>query len=154
MMKGKIFEIWTNSSTTFKLAMPTTWVMGSALILLGCKLSPSDQLALTWVVCLTGYMLGIPLGMLVSPHKGEGRNFRVIGSYLLTLFSGYVLSKLSSPGIEKWIADAAANPLRGGRIMLFLSSLVLAVVQTFILRAYLEPKRAKDQFEENKKPTT
>ena len=92
---------------TFTVAMPATTIFGVAFLTLGYKLSPSDQLALTWIVCSTGYMLGMPLGMLISPHKGEGRNFRLIGSYLITFFSGYVLSKLTSPAVEQWMAEAA-----------------------------------------------
>jgi hypothetical protein len=143
----RIMKKWTPTKT-FIVAMPATSIFGVALLALGYQLSPPDQLALTWVVCFTGYMLGMPLGMLISPHKGEGRNFRLIGSYLITFFSGYVLSKLTSPGVEKWVAEAASNSLRSGRIMLFLSSLVLGVVQTFILRAYLEPEREQDLLSE------
>jgi H+/gluconate symporter-like permease len=134
---------WTPTKT-FVVAMPATSIFGVALLALGYQLSPSDQLALTWVVCFTGYMLGMPLGMLISPHKGEGHNFRLLGSYLITFFSGYVVSKLTSAGVEKWVAEAVSNSLRSGRIMLFLSSFVLGVVQTFILRAYLEPEREQD----------
>ncbi len=139
-----------NPTKTFRVAMPWTFAHWVGLLVLGGILSPPDQIALTLVVCLTGYVLGIPLGMLVSPHKGEGHNFRMIGSYLMTFLSGYVLSKLTAPAAEQWVAGAASNPLRSGRIMLFIAFFVLGVVQTFILRAYLEPRREKDQFPEDK----
>ncbi|HEX8142392.1 MAG TPA: hypothetical protein VF553_07335 [Pyrinomonadaceae bacterium] len=151
---GKILQIWKNWKPTksFIVALPSTWIFGAMIIGLGYKLSPTDQLALTWVASFTGYMLGLPLGMLISPHKGEEDNFRLLGSYLLTLFTGYFLSKLTSPGVERWVVEAASNPLRGGRIMLFLSSLVLGVVQAFILRSYLDEKREQGKLSKTGEP--
>jgi len=147
----RLFQTIKNFDPTisFVLAMPATWLIWIALLLLGYRLSPSEWV-MTWIICFCGYIGGMPFGMLASPHKGEARNFQLIGSHLATLFSGYVLAKLASSGVEGWLRGAASDQLRGGRIMLFMSFLILGLVQTFILRNYSDKEREQDRYEQTK----
>lgn len=145
----KLFETVKNfnPTITFVIAMPSTFFVGAALLILGCRLSPADWNG-TWIICFTGYLVGVPLGMLSSPHKGEASNFQFLGSHIAALFSGFVLAKLTSPVVEQWFASAASDRLRGGRVMLFISFLILGIMQTFILRNYSDKDRERDHFKD------
>ena len=129
------------ATKSFAWGMGATTSLVLMLLVLGSCLSPDGEKTLTLIVCLTAYVLGVPLGMLVSPHKDEGKNFQKIGSYLITFISGYVVSKFAGINVGKLIADSVGNSLRSGRMMLFVSFFVLGVVQTYILRAYRDKSR-------------
>jgi len=147
----KLFQTIKNFDPTisFLFAMPATSAAMFGLLYLGYRLSPTEWV-LTFIICFTGYIAGTPFGMLASPHKGEAKNFQLFGSHLATLFSGYVLAKLGSSGVEGWLRGAASDQLRGGRIMLFMSFLILGLVQTFILRNYSDKEREQDRYEQSK----
>ena len=135
-----------NPTISFLFAMPATSAAGVFLLLFGWRLAPSEW-ALTLVICFTGYIAGTPFGILASPHKGEANNFQLFGSHLATLFSGYVLAKLASSGVEGWLRGAANDHLRGGRVMLFIAFFILGLVQTFVLRYYSDKGREQDRYE-------
>ncbi|MCP4767420.1 MAG: hypothetical protein GY875_14220 [Gammaproteobacteria bacterium] len=98
--------------------------------------------ALTWLICLTGNVLGIPLGMLASPYEKEGGHFQKIGGLIAGFFSGYLLSKSDTFISSIDFSDA----LTMGRILLFISFFVLGSLQTFIFRRYSDTTRELDSF--------
>jgi hypothetical protein len=131
-------------TSSFYVGVGSLFFVGIVLAVGGYLLTYGYPVGLTILIGATGFLLGVPLGMLLSPHKGEGRDFRSIGAYLATFFSGYVLSKLTTGGVERWFAAAATNPLHGGRIVLFVGFFLLGVLQTFIIRSYGDEVRKRD----------
>ena len=126
---------------TFVPATATLTLLWVILVALGYWLCPRYA-ALTWIICLTGNIVGIPLGMISSPLEREGTHFRAIGGWIATFASGYLLSKLDGFNPLRLIND----DLNAGRALLFLSFLILGAVQTFVLRSYLDPTRVKDYY--------
>jgi hypothetical protein len=130
---------------------PTPTFLPAALILLlfwwvlaalAFWLSPKGAVSLTWIICLTGNIVGIPLGMFASPLQGEGSHFRVLGSWIATFFSGYLVSKLDLLDTAQLLAD----DLSIGRTLLFGAFLILGAVQAFVLRSYMDSIRLRDSF--------
>jgi hypothetical protein len=111
------------------------------LLLMGLTywLSPRDA-PLTWIICLTGNILGIPLGMMASPLEREGTHFRAIGGWIASFASGYLLSKLEQFDASPMLKDEISI----GRSLAFVAFLILGAVQTFVLRSYLDYERARD----------
>lgn len=103
--------------------------------------SPPDA-PLTWIICLTANIVGIPLGMAASPLEREGSHFRVLGGWIATFVSGYLLSKLDSVTAKSLVY----TDLWFGRALLFTGFLVLGAVQTFVLRSYFDSKRPRDYY--------
>jgi len=126
---------------TFIPATATLTLLWGGLIALAYWLSPRDA-ALTWIICLTGNIVGIPLGMISSPLEREGTHFRVMGGWIATFASGYLLSKFDDLDVNSLVQ----NDLHAGRMLLFLAFLILGAVQTFVLRSYLDPSRTKDYY--------
>ncbi|HYW13978.1 MAG TPA: hypothetical protein VE871_18585 [Longimicrobium sp.] len=111
------------------------------LLLMGLTywLSPRDA-PLTWIICLTGNILGIPLGMMASPLEREGTHFRAIGGWIASFASGYLLSKLEQFDPSPMLKDEISI----GRSLAFVAFLILGAIQTFVLRSYLDSERARD----------
>jgi hypothetical protein len=131
-------------TVTFLPATASLLALWVLLATLAFYLSPTDA-PLTWIICLTGNIVGIPLGMLASPLKNEGLHFRVLGSWIATFASGYLLSKFDLGSA----AGVFANDLALGRVLLFLAFLILGSVQTFVLRSYLDVDRPRDFYSED-----
>lgn len=99
-------------------------------------------IALTWLICLAGNVLGIPLGMLASPFESESGHFQRIGGLIAGFFSGYLFSKA-----DVFITNIDySNDLTLGRVLLFISFFVLGAIQTFIFRRYSDVTREKESF--------
>ena len=114
------------------------------LFLLAGALSWGDinALALTWIVCLSGHVLGIPVGMLASPYRSEGGHFQKTGGLIAYFFSGFVLSEF----VELNASIDITNDLQYGRMILFNAFFVLSAVQTFVFRRYSDESRQKDAY--------
>jgi len=133
---------WT---TTFLPALFFTTFLCGALLCLGYRLSPEcSEFTLTAIICLMGYVLGIPIGMAASPYKEEGSHFKTIGGLVASFVSGLVASKLASLDVKEVFLSSA---LQSGRSMLFVSFFVLGVVQTFMFRRYYDADRLRDHYE-------
>ena len=105
-----------------------------------------DEAPLTWIICLTGNVIGIPIGIMASPHRAEASHFRVMGTWVATFVSGYVLSKLDVN------ASTFASDLQAGRALLFVAFLILGAVQTFVLRSYSDESRPQDYYVPEDRP--
>ena len=134
-----------------KNATPSFWwgIVGTSLpltglFLFGIALS-TTQWALTSIISGTAYVIGILIGIFVSPHKGEGANFRVIGGYVATFISGFVVSKVTSLDVMGLITNNIGNPLRSGRFLLAISMFLLGVIQTYFVRVYIDKNRQQDE---------
>jgi hypothetical protein len=119
--------------------MSFLWVL---LMIFTYCLSPKDA-PLTWIICLTGSILGIPLGMMASPLEREGTHFRAIGGWIASFASGYLLSKLERFDASPLLKDEVSI----GRSLAFVAFLVLSAIQTYVLRSYLDTERAHDFYQ-------
>lgn len=137
-----------NHSSTFvpaTIILSALWVglLTTAIFIGDCDIK---VIALTIVICFTGSVLGIPLGMLASPFKNEAKHFVRIGQLVVGFISGYLLSRADML-FEDLETD---SELVVGRIFLFVGFLVLGAVQTFVFRRYYDKGREMDTFSENK----
>jgi hypothetical protein len=132
---------WT---TTFIPALCVTVGLVVALVVVGILFHfQRSEFALTALVCLMGYILGIPIGMAASPYKEEGSHFKTIGSLVASFLSGFAASKIAGLPLKETFFNSA---LQSGRSMLFISFFVLSVVQTFMFRRYYDAARAHDEY--------
>ncbi|MBI2089359.1 MAG: hypothetical protein HYT78_11535 [Deltaproteobacteria bacterium] len=131
---------WTS---TFLPASAVTWAVFAFLFYLAYRLDPT-QFPLTGIVCLAGYILGMPIGMAASPYKKEGSHFQALAGLVTSFLSGIVAGKLAELDFEQYFMS---TPLNGGRALLFLSFSVLSMVQTFIFRRYFDTSRAHDIYQ-------
>lgn len=118
----------------------------ASLLVLATLLNLSDGLnsiALTWIICLSGNVLGIPIGMLASPYEGEGGHFEKLGALAASFASGYLLSQFSRHTAELDFSDSTLM----GRTLLFVSFWVLGALQTFVFRRYSDDRRKKDVYQ-------
>jgi hypothetical protein len=97
----------------------------------------------TGILCLTGYVFGMPIGMAASPYKDEGSHFKTLAGYLVTFVTGLMAAKVSALDFGKTFF---ADRITSGRTMLFLAFLVLAVVQTFMFRRYSDRRRLHEAY--------
>lgn len=129
------------------LVVTSALVLGLAVC--GYFLQPDcAEIPLTAIICLTGYVLGIPIGMAASPHKDEASHFKVMGGLVALFVSGLVASKFVQLDFKETFLNSTLN---SGRSMLFLSLFVLGIVQTFIFRRYSDATRLQDQYEKEKR---
>jgi hypothetical protein len=139
--------LWTS---TFVPASIVTGALFAALLRLGYFLDPNrSEFPLTAIVCLTAYVLGIPIGMAASPYKEEGSHFKTIGGLVVSFITGLAASKLAELDFKETFLN---SPLQFGRSMLFLAFFVLGLVQTFMFRRYFDATRPHDQYNEEKHP--
>lgn len=137
----KIMRLRFHPTPTFIPATASLLLLWGFLAALACWLSPSNA-PLTWIICLTGNIIGIPLGMLASPLHREGAHFQALGGWIATFFSGYLVSKLDLLDTSKLLA----SDLSIGRTLLFLAFVILGAIQTFVLRSYLDAARLRDYY--------
>ena len=129
---------------TYFWGLVVTSLLVVGLALCGYLLQPDcAEVPLTAIICLTGYVLGIPIGMAASPHKDEASHFKVMGGLVASFVSGLVASKLVQLDFKETFLSSS---LQSGRSMLFLSLFVLGIVQTFIFRRYSDTTRPRDQY--------
>ncbi|MBT5496305.1 MAG: hypothetical protein HOK54_11225 [Alphaproteobacteria bacterium] len=140
ILKTSLAEHLKGRTSTYLPSMLSTFMLFCSILILGAWHSPSE-IALTWLFCLTGFIIGIPLGMLASPYKGEGANFRLFGGLMATFLSGYVVSKLE----VSTFTDLIEDPLNLARVLTVISMIILGVVQTFIFRTYSNVAREHDE---------
>lgn len=126
-------------TATFLPATGTMLFLWLLLMGLTYWLSPKDA-PLTWIICLTGNILGIPLGMVASPLEREGTHFRAIGGWIASFASGYLLSTLEQFDASPMLKDEISI----GRSLAFVAFLILGAIQTFVLRSYLDSDRGRD----------
>lgn len=101
------------------------------------------SVVLTWIICLSGNVLGIPFGMLASPYQGEAGHFRKLGAVVASFVSGYLLSQFGKHTADLNFSDSIFL----GRTLLFVSFLVIGAIQTFVFRRYSDERRRKDVYE-------
>jgi hypothetical protein len=137
---------WTS---TFIPGLIFTSSLCAGLFLFAVFLTPDrSQVPLTSIICLTGYVLGIPIGMAASPYREEGSHFKTIGGLVASFISGLLASKLAELDFK---ALFLGSSLQSGRLLLFLSFFVLGLVQTFMFRRYFDATRPRDQYAPNDK---
>ena len=141
--------LWTS---TFVPASIFVWSLFFALLGLGFCLDGLSEIPLTAIVCLSAYVLGVPIGMAASPYREEGSHFKTIGGLVASFITGLAASKLAGLTAEDMKATFLDTTLKSGRSMLFLAFFVLGVVQTFMFRRYYDATRPRDQYEKEERP--
>jgi hypothetical protein len=138
---------WTS---TYIPASILIWALFVALLGFGYFLHPDrSEFPLTAIVCLTAYVIGIPIGMAASPYREEGSHFKTIGGLVASFITGLAASKLAELNFKETFLNSA---LQSGRSMLFLAFLVLGLVHTFMFRRYYDATRPHDQYSEEERP--
>ena len=144
MITKFVSSITRKATPSFWWGMTGTWVPQGMLFLLAIWLAPAHA-PLTLMIGLAGYVIGLLIGIFLSPHKGEGGLFRAIGSYVVTFISGYLASKLSGIDLVQVIKATFGNPLSGGRLLMCISLFMIGLMQAYFVRVYLDPTRAQDE---------
>jgi predicted neutral ceramidase superfamily lipid hydrolase len=132
---------WTSSF------IPASAVMWAAFFLLAVAayfLAP-DDFAYTSIICLSGFVVGIPIGVMASPYKDEEYLFKTLAGFVASFVSGIIAAKFSEMKLD---AALLGNPLFTGRALLFVSFLIIGVMQTFVLRRYFDKTRLHGSYSE------
>ncbi len=132
---------WT--STFVPASILTSAIFCTLLVLAYFLNKDAAEVALTGIICITGYVLGIPIGMAASPYKAEGSHFKSIGGLVTSFVSGLIASKLAELDFKEMLLSSS---LQSGRAMLFLAFSVLGMVQTFMFRRYFDASRIHDGY--------
>jgi len=91
---------------------------------------------ITYVICLTGCVLGWLVGIITTPYDNVDENKTSKFSKLIgTFISGYFLSKFDKV-ISSQLKGEAISPLSATRALLFISFFALAWIMTYVFRLY------------------
>lgn len=113
-------------------------LFGILLSVFAYKIAPEQNMyPITYIICVSGCILGWLIGMLTSPYNLEDENklskfSKLIGTFL----SGYILSKFDRV-IENIVNPTSIlTPIIGLRVLLFVCFFCLAWLIVFIFRQY------------------
>lgn len=123
-------------------------VFGSALVsvaftgaLLSLACSSEEEILyqnINIMIVLCGLSSGWLLGILISPYSiKEQNNFSNYTKAFAVFFSGYLIGKLDKVIGELFQPDIFFDITNGFRALLFISSIVVSMITTFIFRQYL-----------------
>ena len=88
------------------------------------------------LVCIFGATFGWITGILITPKRGEAKDFEKIGGAILTFITGYGLAKLDQLfglAIQK---EFLLNELLIGRVLLAATSFFIGALFVFVGRRY------------------
>lgn len=88
-------------------------------------------------VIVLGLSAGWLLGIFISPYEGEESHFKELGAAVTAFLSGYILSKADGAITKLLSADQVIRPVSGFRMMAGLTSLILALIMTYVGRTYI-----------------
>jgi hypothetical protein len=108
-----------------------------SIILLGVLIHLGDSLA--WLSTALGLTAGWAAGLLLAPYESEQERFREYAKLVSVFISGYLVSKVDRL-IELWFdpehGPILLRPLVVHRILLCITSFLLAAVWTYVARKY------------------
>ncbi len=108
-----------------------------ASILLGVLIHLGDSLA--WLSTALGLTAGWAAGLLLAPYESEKERFREYAKLISVFITGYLVSKVDRL-IELWFdpehGPILLRPLVAHRILLCITSFLLAAVWTYVARKY------------------
>jgi hypothetical protein len=106
-------------------------------ILLGVLIHLGDSLA--WLSTALGLTAGWAVGLLLAPYESEEKRFREYAKLVSVFITGYLVSKVDRL-IELWFdpehGPILLRPLVVDRILLCITSFLLAAVWTYVARKY------------------
>lgn len=134
-MKSKLKR---KTNYNLRATMISGVVVGLALIILAYLVGPGhDQYPITYIICISGYILGWIVAIISTPmneiDKDKiGRFTGLVGSFL----SGYLLSKLDKVIEEILNPDQIFTYLIGARVLLFICCFGITFILVFYYRQY------------------
>lgn len=119
------------------------WIgsLASALLIAGILLYVLIQLrdTLAWLSTALGLTAGWAAGILLAPYQSEDARFREYAKLISVFLTGYVVSKIDRL-FELWFdpehGPLLLRPLVAHRILLGITSFLLAAVWTYVARKY------------------
>jgi len=122
-----------------------------AVILLGVLIHLRDSLA--WLSTALGLTAGWAAGLLLAPYESEQERFREYAKLISVFMTGYLVSKVDRL-IELWFdpehGPILLRPMFAHRMLLCITSFLLAAVWTYVARKYFsfgpgseQPSKAK-----------
>jgi hypothetical protein len=106
-------------------------------ILLGVLIHLKDSLA--WLSTALGLTAGWAAGLLLAPYESEQERFREYAKLVSVFITGYLVSKIDRL-IELWFnpehGPILLRPLVVHRLLLCITSFLLAAVWTYVARKY------------------
>jgi hypothetical protein len=92
-----------------------------------------------WLACVLGLSMGWPVGILLSPYQTEQTIFKEYGRVVAAFVTGFLVSKADRV-FEVWIERNRGHALfdeqLASRWMVGLTSFMLAMVVTYVVRKY------------------
>lgn len=126
------------TSKTIKLlgSFMFAFLIGAILLCVLCGLKDS----LAWLSLALGLAAGWGAGILLAPYQSEQDRFREYIKLVSAFVTGYVVSKVDRL-FELWFDPARGllilNPVFAHRVLVCISSFLLAAVSTYVGRKYL-----------------
>jgi hypothetical protein len=106
-------------------------------ILLGVLIHLRDSLA--WLSTALGLTAGWAAGLLLAPYESEQERFREYAKLVSVFLTGYLVSKIDRL-VELWFdpdhGPMLLRPLVAHRLLLCITSFLLAAVWTYVARKY------------------
>ena len=130
MLKNLNYKLVSTSLAAF--------IFGTALLVFAYFIGPEPEVyPVTYIICISGGILGWLIGMLTSPYNMDDANklgnfSKMVGTFL----SGYILSKFDRV-IESIVnPETILSPLIGLRVLLFVCFFCLIWIVVFVFRQY------------------
>jgi hypothetical protein len=111
----------------------------AATVVYGCfRLADSPQSFATNLLVITfGAAIGWLLGIVLSPYtREEERRFGDYAKGFAVFASGYLVGKIDKLLSSLLDPEFVLDPMRGFRVMAFLTSLIISLIATFVFRRY------------------
>jgi hypothetical protein len=134
------------TSKTLKLGGSFLFGVLILAVLIFVLLHLRDSLA--WLSCALGLAAGWAVGILLAPYQSEQERFREYAKFVSAFITGYLVSKLDRI-FDLWL-DPEHGPLVlhsivAHRMMICITSFLLAAVSTYVARKYVSFGRGSEQ---------
>jgi len=112
-------------------------IFATLLLWLAYKVTSDGQYYLTYILCISGCILGWLIGIVTTPYDDDdakkiGNFSKMIGTFL----SGYLLSKFDGIISKMLNPDTFFSSTFGLRFLLFVSFFVISWIVVFVFRLY------------------
>ena len=113
-------------------------VLIATLVLLAFRIKEKEEDKwLNLATIVLGLSVGWLLGIYAKPYGSEEAKFKEIATAISAFLSGYLLAKIDGVIAKLFSPDQILKPVAGFRVIAGFSSLVLALIMTYVARAYM-----------------